>query len=110
MQRIAIVTDSNSSVTQNEASELGLHVIPMPFALDGAEYFEDINLTQQLFYKRMDEGASISTSQPSIGTVLDCWNMLLKDYDEIVHIPMSSGLSASCESAMVLAKDFNGLK
>jgi DegV family protein with EDD domain len=108
MKRIAIVTDSNSGVTQSQAAELGLHVLPMPFTMDGEGFFEDISLTQQLFYEKLNAGASISTSQPSLGALLDLWTRLLKDHDEIVHIPMSSGLSASYESAMILSREFDG--
>ncbi len=106
--RVAIVTDSNSGITQRQAGELGLHVLPMPFTMDGEEYFEDINLTQDMFYEKLAAGANISTSQPAIGAIMDLWNSLLKDYDEVVHIPMSSGLSASCESALLLSRDYGG--
>ncbi len=108
--KIAIVTDSNSGITQKEASEIeNLKVIAMPFTIDGEEFFEDINLTQEEFYKKLlDEDANISTSQPAIGLVTELWDKLLKEYDEIVHIPMSSGLSMSCETATMFAKEYNG--
>ena len=108
MSRVAIVTDSNSGITQSKGKELGISVIPMPFYIDGVSYFEDINLTQEQFYEKLTEGAEISTSMPSAGDVLELWNQLLKSYDEIVHIPMSSGLSSSCQTAMMLAEDFDG--
>lgn len=108
MTKIAIVTDSNSGITQSQAAELGIHVLPMPFMIDGTNYFEDIDLTQEQFYERLSAGADISTSQPSPETVMELWDGLLKEYDEIVHIPMSSGLSGSCQSALMLAQDYDG--
>lgn len=108
MNRIAIVTDSNSGITQNQAKELGFYVLPMPFTIDNKEYFEDINLTQDDFYRKMDENADIFTSQPSPDSVIQLWDKILEEYDEIVHIPMSSGLSGSCQTAMMLAEDYNG--
>lgn len=108
MERVAIVTDSNSGITQKEGKELGISVIPMPFMINGETFYEDINLTQEEFYKRLAEGADISTSQPVAGDVIDLWKGLLKEYDSVVHIPMSSGLSGSCATAMMLAEDFDG--
>lgn len=108
MNKIAIVTDSNSGITQKEAEELGVYVLPMPFFIDGEAYLEGINLTQEEFYKRLLEDADISTSQPSPADVLDLWDRLLKEHDQIVHIPMSSGLSASCETAIALSADYEG--
>ena len=108
MNKIAIVTDSNSGITQAQAKELGVHVLPMPFYINEELYFEDINLTQEEFYKKLEEGAEISTSQPAPGDVMELWDSLLKDYDEIVHIPMSSGLSGSCQTAMMLAEEYEG--
>lgn len=108
MKKTAIVTDSNSGITQNEAKELGISVLPMPFFVNGDLYFEDINFTQEEFYKRLDEDADISTSQPSPGDVMELWDKLLEDYDEIVHIPMSSGLSSSYSTAAMLAEDYDG--
>ena len=105
---IAIVADSNSGVTQNEARELGIHVLPMPFMINGEVYYEGIDLTHQEFYKRMEEGADITTSQPSPKDVVELWDNLLKEYDEIVYIPMSSGLSGSCQTAMMLADEYDG--
>ena len=108
MSKIRVVTDSNSGITQAEAKKLGLSVIPMPFLIDGEEYYEDINLTQQAFYEHLRGNATVSTSQPSVTAVTELWDELLKEYDEIVHIPMSSGLSETCHTAQNLAKDYGG--
>ena len=108
MSRIAIVTDSNSGITQKEGIELGISVIPMPFYINEELYFEDITLTQEEFYQKLDEDADIKTSQPAPGDVLDLWEKLLEDHDEIVHIAMSSGLSSSCATAAMLADDYDG--
>lgn len=108
MAKVKIVTDSNSGITQAEAKELGISVIPMPFLINGEEFFEDINLTQNEFYEYLKGDANVSTSQPAIGNVTDLWDELLKDGSEIVHIPMSSGLSESCHTAQGLAKDYGG--
>ena len=108
MSKIAVVTDSNSGITQERGKELGIFVLPMPFYIDGELYFEDISLTQEDFYKKLQEDADISTSQPSPGDLMDFWENILKEYDEIVHIPMSSGLSGSCQTAMTLADDYDG--
>lgn len=109
MKKIAVVTDSNSNITQQEAKELkDVYVIPMPFIVDGEEYFEDVNLTQEGFYEKLLAGADISTSQPAVGQVTELWDELLKKYDQIVHIPMSSALSESCNSAKNYAKEYNG--
>ena len=106
MGKVAVITDSNSGITQNQAGEYGIYVLPMPFYIDEKLYFEDITLTQEEFYKRLGEGVDIKTSQPAPGDVMDLWNKVLKEYDEIVHI--SSGLSSSCETAHMLAEDFDG--
>lgn len=108
MLNIAIVTDSNSGITQTAGEEYGIHVLPMPFMIDGETFYEDISLTQEEFYEKLKSGAEISTSQPSPEAVMNLWDKLLKDYDEIVHIPMSSGLSGSCQSALMLAEDYEG--
>lgn len=106
--KTAIVTDSNSGITQSQGEELGIAVLPMPFMINGQTFFEDIDLTQEEFFRRMNEGADISTSQPSPAAVTELWDKLLMDYDEIVHIPMSSGLSSSCQTARMLAEDYEG--
>lgn len=108
MKKIAIITDSNSGITQSEAKELGIHVLPMPFMINGEDYFEDINLTQDQFYEKLMSGADVMTSQPSPDSVMKLWDDLLKEYEEIVHIPMSSGLSGSTQTAMMLAQDYDG--
>ena len=108
MAKIAIVTDSNSGITQNQAKELGIHVLPMPFMVNEETYFEDINLTQDEFYRMLENGDHVVTSQPSPESVMNLWDGLLKEYDEIVHIPMSSGLSGSCQSAIMLSQDYEG--
>lgn len=108
MGNVAIVTDSNSDISQAEGKELGIYVIPMPFLVDGKLYFEDVDMNKEQFYHFLENDADLSTSQPSPGDVMDLWDKLLKEYDEIVHIPMSSGLSASCSTAMGLARDYDG--
>lgn len=108
MTKIAVVTDSNSGITQAQAKDLGVYVIPMPFIIDEKTYLEDINLTQEEFYEKLQSGANVSTSQPSPDDVMCLWDELLKEYDEIVHISMSSGLSGSCQTAMMLAEDYDG--
>ena len=107
-KKIAVITDSNSGITQAEAKELGVKVIPMPFMIDGVEFLEDINLTQDEFYEKLMGDCTISTSQPGPETVLEFWDETLKEYDEIVHIPMSSGLSGSFQTARMLAEDYEG--
>ena len=106
--KIAVVTDSNSGITQAQGKELGITVLPMPFMIDGNEFFEDISLTQQEFYGKMEEDMDISTTQPSPESIVELWEALLEEYDGIVHIPMSSGLSGSCQTALMLAEEFDG--
>lgn len=108
MRKVAIMTDSNSGITQQEGKEKGIAVLPMPFIMDGETYFEDITLTQNDFYERLVGNCDISTSQPSPESVINMFDALLKEYDEVVHIPMSSGLSGSCQTAHMLAQDYNG--
>lgn len=108
MKKTAIVTDSNSGITQSRGKELGIYVLPMPFFIDGELFLEDISLTQEQFYERLGADSEISTSQPSPGDVMELWEKLLREYDEIVHIPMSSGLSNSCETAMSIAAEYDG--
>lgn len=102
--KTAIITDSNSGITQNEAKELGVFVVPMPFLIDGEQYFEDISLTQEEFYEKLKSDAQVSTSQPSAFDVGELWTEVLKDYDKIIHIPMSSGLSQTCATLTNLAE------
>ena len=107
MSKIAVVTDSNSGITPKEASGLGVYVIPMPFMIDRKTYYENIDLDQEQFYEKLEGDTDIITSQPTPSSILELWDDLLKKYDEIVHIPMSSGLSGSCESAHMLAQDYD---
>lgn len=108
MGKIAIMTDSNSGITQKQAKQMGIYVLPMPFFIDGDMYFEDITLSQEEFYQKLAEDADISTSQPAPGDIMEMWDDVLKEYEEIIHIPMSSGLSSSCETALALAQDYEG--
>lgn len=108
MKKVAVITDSNSGITQMEAKELGIRVLPMPFTIEGQEYFEDISLTQEQFYERLLNDTEIATSQPSPESVTKLWEDVLQEYEEIVHIPMSSGLSGSCQTAILLAEDYDG--
>mgnify|MGYP001111866742 CR=1 FL=1 len=108
MGKIAVVTDSNSGITQKEADQLGITVIAMPFYIQGNTFYEDVNLTQEQFYEKLAEGGEISTSMPAVGDVTDLWDRLLQEYEEIVHIPMSSGLSSSCETAYMLSQSYDG--
>ena len=107
MSKVAILTDSNSGLTKEQAQNLGVYVIPMPFMINNEEFFEGINLTQEKFYELLtSDSAEVSTSQPSMQSVMDEWDKLLKEYDEIVYIPMSSGLSSSYSTAKMLAEDY----
>lgn len=105
MKKIAIMTDSNSGITQKEAAGLGISVLPMPFMINDATYFEDINLTQDRFYEFLENDAVVSTLQPSPDSLIHMFHKLLAEYDEVVHIPMSSGLSGSCQTACMLAQE-----
>lgn len=108
MAKVAIATDSNSGISQAMAKELGICVVPMPFTIDDKLYFEDVTLTQEQFYEKLRSDCTITTSQPAPGDVMDLWDRLLTEYDEVVYIPMSSGLSNSCETATMLAEDYDG--
>ena len=107
-KRIAVVTDSNSGIPIRTAEELGVFVIPMPFIIEEKTFYEEISLTQPQFYEKLKNDVDISTSQPVVGDILDLWDKILEDYDEIVHIPMSSGLSSSCATAIALAESYDG--
>ena len=102
--KTAIVTDSNSGITQSDAESLGIKVVPMPVLIDGEQYFEDLTLTQETFYEKLKNDANVSTSQPSAFDVGELWKSLLTTYDKIVHIPMSSGLSETCHTLTHLAE------
>ena len=108
MGKVAVVTDSNSGITQDKGKELGIRVFPMPFFINGELYLEDITITQEEFYQKLTNDADISTSQPAPGDLMDMWEEILQEYDELVYIPMSSGLSAACENAMMLSKEYDG--
>lgn len=108
MSKVAVVSDSNSGITQKEAKELGVTILPMPFFVGEKTLYEDIDLTQEEFYRMLSQDTNISTSMPLVGSVTDTWDELLGTYDEIVHIPMSSGLSGSCETALMLSLDYDG--
>ena len=107
MKKIAVMTDSNSGISQEEAAQLGVVVIPMPFTIDNVDYYEGINLSQKEFYELLKNGGEVTTSQPSPDSVMDAWDKALKTYDEVVYIPMSSGLSGSCQTAFMLAQDYD---
>lgn len=108
MKKVAIITDSNSGITQMAAKELGIYILPMPFTMEEQEFFEDISLTQEQFYEKLKNDTEIATSQPSPESVTKLWDDVLQEYEEIVHIPMSSGLSGSCQTAILLAEDYDG--
>ena len=103
MKKVAVITDSNSGITQSEAKKLGIHVVPMPFFVNGDTFYEDISMNQDEFYGYLAQGADVMTSQPAPDTLMKLWDSVLECYDEIVYIPMSSGLSSSCGTAMMLS-------
>ena len=108
MGKIAVVTDSNSGITQQQGRELGIYVLPMPFYINDELFFEDVTLSQVEFYRQLTSDADVKTTQPAPGDVTDLWDKLLQEYDAVVHIPMSSGLSSTCETATMLAQDYDG--
>ena len=109
MSKTAVLTDSNSGITQSEAEKMGVYVIPMPFYIDNQLYYEDIDLTQEQFFEKLrNPDVKITTSMPLVGDLVSKWDELLETYDDIVYIPMSSGLSSSCETAVMLSKDYDG--
>lgn len=108
MGKVAIVTDSNSGITQAEGKKMGIYVLPMPFYINEELFYEDITLTQEEFYEKLAGDADIKTSQPAPGDVMDMWDKALEEYDEVVHIPMSASLSSSCETAIMLSQDYDG--
>lgn len=108
MSKIAVITDSNAHITPIEAKDLGIEVVPMPFMIDEETYYEGVTLSREEFYSKMEKGANIVTSQPAPSDVMSIWDKALETHDEIVHIPMSSGLSGSCQSARMLAEDYDG--
>ena len=108
MSKVIIMTDSNSGITQTQAKEMGVVVLPMPFYINEEMFYEDIDLSQEQFYEKLQAGGDIKSSMPLVGDVTDKWDELLKEYDEVVYIPMSSGLSSSCETAYMLSQDYDG--
>ena len=108
MSKVIIMTDANSGITQTQAKEMGVVVLPMPFYINEEMFYEDIDLSQEQFYEKLQAGGDIKTSMPLVGDVTDKWDELLKEYDEVVYIPMSSGLSSSCETAYMLSQDYDG--
>lgn len=107
-KKVAIVSDTNSGITLEEAKELGIYLITMPFCVDGEDYYEYKTMNHELFFEKLRAGADVSTSMPSPADLMDLWDELLKEYDEVLHIPMSSGLSGSCHAAMGFAEDYDG--
>ena len=105
MPGIGIMTDSNCGIMPSEEKTYGIHVLPMPIIIDGETFYEGINITPEDFYKKQAAGSTITTSQPSPGDVAAMWDELLQSYDELVFIPMSSGLSSTCQTALILADD-----
>lgn len=108
MSKIAILTDSNSGITQEEAKQNKIFVLPTPVYIDEEVFYEGVDLTTETFFARQEQGAEIKTSMPVVGDVIDCWESLLKEYEEVVYIPLSSGLSGSCNTALMLAEDYDG--
>lgn len=108
MSKVKIVTDSNSGILQSEAKSMGIFVIPMPFTINGEEYLEEISMSQERFYELLKQNADVTTSQPSQSYLEELWTNLLEDYDEVVYMPMTSGLSKTCENAQNYAKAFGG--
>ena len=108
MGKVAILTDSNSGITQEEAKKLGIYVFPTPVYIDDEVFYEGVDLTTEQFFARQAQGAEIKTSMPVVGDVIDKWESLLEEYDEVVYIPLSSGLSGSCNTAIMLAEDYDG--
>jgi len=108
MSKIAIVTDTNSGITQEEAKKLGVYLLAMPFIVDEKEYFEGVTCTYEKFFEMLGSGSDVSTSQPSPESITSLWDEILKTNEYIIHIPMSSALSGSCGTAKALAADYDG--
>lgn len=108
MSKIAVVTDTNSGITREEAKKLGVYLLPMPIIVDGTEYFEGVTCTYEHFFEMLEAGAEVSTSQPSPESLTAMWEEALATHDSVVHIPMSSALSGSCDTAKALAAEYNG--
>ncbi len=108
MSKVAVITDTNSSMTSEEAEQLGIFLLPMPFIVNGQQYLDGVDCTYEHFFEMLAEGADVSTSQPAPDALTSLWDKVLEDYDEIIHIPMSSALSSSCATAKALSADYNG--
>lgn len=109
MRTVAVAADSNSGISREQAEKLGIFLLPMSFTVNGRVFYEGIDLTQESFFEKLkDKDTSVSTSQPSPGEIEGLWKKILRTYDSLVYIPMSSGLSASCETAAVLSKNYGG--
>ena len=107
-KKVAIVSDTNCGITLEDAKELGIYLITMPFCVDGEDYYEYKTMNHELFFEKLRAGAEVSTSMPSPADLMDLWDELLNEYDEVLHIPMSSGLSGSCHAAMGFAEEYDG--
>ncbi len=106
--KVAILTDTNSGIYAEEAEQMGIFVMPMPVIIEDEIYYEGINLTEKEFLEALTAGKRVTTSQPVLGDLLDTWDRLLNEYDQVVYIPMSSGLSNSCSAAMAIAAEYEG--
>ena len=107
-EKIAVLTDTNSGITPEQAARYGIYLVAMPVIIDDETYFENESIFQEEFFQRLREGARVSTSQPAPGILIDCWDSLLDHYDHIIYLPMSSGLSGSCHTAAMLAEEYDG--
>lgn len=107
-EKIAVLTDTNSGINPDQAARYGIHLVSMPVIIDDETYFENESIFQDEFFQRLREGACVSTSQPAPGALMDCWEGLLRRYDEIIYLPMSSGLSGSFQTAAMLAEEYDG--
>ena len=105
-EKIAVLTDTNSGITPEQAARYGIYLVAMPVIIDDETYFENESIFQEDFFQRLREGACVSTSQPAPGVLMDCWEGLLERYDEIIYLPMSSGLSGSCQTAATRRAEF----
>ncbi len=107
--KTAVMTDSNSGITPEEGKKIGIYSLPMPVIIEGDVFYEGKNITQEEYYGAMTSGKNVTTSQPSPGDVMDMWDGILKEgYEQVVYIPMSSGLSASCHAAIQLSEEYDG--
>ena len=106
--RTKVITDSNSGIFPEDGAKLGIDVVPMPVIVDGEEYLENVSITREQFFEWLEAGRDIVTSQPSPAVLEELWGNALKEYEGVVYIPMSSGLSSSCQTARLLAQDYDG--